>query len=294
MWAWKQERRVFFNWQLVEWIELQVAISRFCIRVLSCTFVDGVDIHPMKLNSSPLKMMVGKHSFPIGKGKFSGDFAAGYTVFHLQLHPHLLTLPKFFCGFRNGSRQKKPGIRTHPSSEIIIGWGCFRQDLYVPLLILVMSLLQQTTEICRQPTQQLDSYKAFAIFFQHLREPCQLYTYKWYTPEDWHRTWKWWFGRWFSFSGSVFSGSILIFRSVIPYLIKSLSCANPRIPNHQWINISDIVTSDKFWSFHFIPWKTLPKIHWAEKITLNILGISETLYIPHFKGNRTTDNPTQP
>ena len=29
-----------------------------------------------------------------------------------------------------------------------------------------------------------------------------------YTPEDLHRTWKWWFGRWLSFSrGPIFSGS---------------------------------------------------------------------------------------
>ena len=27
------------------------------------------------------------------------------------------------------------------------------------------------------------------------------------TPEDWHRTWKWWFGRWSSSSRAVFSGS---------------------------------------------------------------------------------------
>ena len=36
-----------------------------------------------------------------------------------------------------------------------------------------------------------------------------------YTPEDWHRTWKWWFGRWFSSSRGVFSGSMSIFRGVI-------------------------------------------------------------------------------
>ena len=36
-----------------------------------------------------------------------------------------------------------------------------------------------------------------------------------YTPEDSHRTWKWWFGRWFSFSRGVFSGSMLIFRGVL-------------------------------------------------------------------------------
>ena len=35
------------------------------------------------------------------------------------------------------------------------------------------------------------------------------------TPEDWHRIWKWWFGRGFSFSRGVFSGSILIFQGVI-------------------------------------------------------------------------------
>ena len=33
-------------------------------------------------------------------------------------------------------------------------------------------------------------------------------------PKDWHRTWKWWFGRWFSSRGSVFSGSMLIFLCV--------------------------------------------------------------------------------
>ena len=33
-----------------------------------------------------------------------------------------------------------------------------------------------------------------------------------YTPEIQHKTWKWWIGRWCSFSMDVFSGSILIFR----------------------------------------------------------------------------------
>ena len=36
-----------------------------------------------------------------------------------------------------------------------------------------------------------------------------------YTPKDQHRTWKWWFGRLFSSSRGVFSGSMLIFRGVI-------------------------------------------------------------------------------
>ena len=36
-----------------------------------------------------------------------------------------------------------------------------------------------------------------------------------YTPEDQHRTWKWWFGRWFSFSRGVFSGSMLILQGCI-------------------------------------------------------------------------------
>ena len=35
-----------------------------------------------------------------------------------------------------------------------------------------------------------------------------------YTPDDLHRTWKWWFGRWLSFSRGVFSGSTLIFLGV--------------------------------------------------------------------------------
>ena len=43
-----------------------------------------------------------------------------------------------------------------------------------------------------------------------------------YTPEDQHRTWKWWFGRWFSSSGGpIFSGSMLIFQTVVARFLKS-------------------------------------------------------------------------
>ena len=62
-----------------------------------------------------------------------------------------------------------------------------------------------------------------------------------YTSEDWHRTWKWWFGRWFSSSrGPVFSGSMLIFRGVS---IKRCSKPPPPwsfnskffFPNTSWV-----------------------------------------------------------
>ena len=51
-----------------------------------------------------------------------------------------------------------------------------------------------------------------------------------YTPEDWHRTWTWWFGKWFSFSRGVFSGSMLIFGGVD---LQMVQCNTP-LPRKWW------------------------------------------------------------
>ena len=86
---------------------------------------------------------------------------------------------------------------------------------------------------------------------------------------------------------------MLIFRSVIPYVIKSLSCANPRIPIHQWI-IRWYCDKVIFSCFHFFLKNTIPRIHWAEKSRRTSLG-KETLYIRHLReiGQQNPTHQTQ-
>ena len=59
-----------------------------------------------------------------------------------------------------------------------------------------------------------------------------------YTLEDWHGTWKWWFGRWFSFSIGWFLGSMLIFRGVSGGYVVCLEGIWNFIQQLQWFERS--------------------------------------------------------